>query len=89
VEASTALITSLLAESPAVLASLIERGRSLIEQNPGFATTHQWHGTNLFNAGFVEEAAASSQNGLELDPRSRIIHQNRAILLSVHLQDIS
>lgn len=58
-----------LSESPAVLASLIERGR--------------------FNAGFVEEAAASYQNGLELDPRSRIIHQNRAILLSVHLQDIS
>jgi TolB-like protein/thioredoxin-like negative regulator of GroEL len=83
VEAATALITPLLAESPAVLASLIERGRTLIAQNPGFATTHQWHGTNLFNAGFVEEAAASYRNGLELDPRSRIIHQNLAILLSV------
>jgi len=81
VEAATALITPLLAESPATLQALIERGRALIAREPGFATTHQWHGTNLLNAGFVEEAAATYRTGLELDPRSRIIHQNLAILL--------
>jgi TolB-like protein len=83
VEAATALITPLLAESPAALESLIERGRQLIARNPGFATTHQWHATNLFNAGFVEEAVAAYGIGLDLDPRSRIIHQNLAILLVV------
>jgi TolB-like protein/Flp pilus assembly protein TadD len=83
VEAATALITPLLAESPAALESLIERGRQLIARNPGFATTHQWHATNLFNAGFVEEAVAAYRAGLDLDPRSRIIHQNLAILLVV------
>jgi TolB-like protein len=83
VEAATALITPLLAESPAALESLIERGRQLIARNPGFATTHQWHATNLFNAGFVEEAVAAYRTGLELDPRSRIIHQNLAVLLVV------
>ncbi len=40
-------------------------------------------GTNLFNAGFVEEAVAAYRMGLELDPRSRIIHQNLGILLVV------
>jgi TolB-like protein len=83
VEAATALIQPLLAESPATLESLIERGRNLIARNPGFATTHQWHATNLFNAGFVEEAVAAYGIGLDLDPRSRIIHQNLAILLVV------
>ena len=83
VEAATALITSLLADSPATLESLIERGRQLIARNPGFATTHQWHGNNLLTAGFVEEAVAAYRTGLELDPRSRIIHQNLGILLVV------
>lgn len=83
VEAATALIQPLLAESPAELEALIERGRQLIARDPGFATTHQWHGTNLFNAGFVEEAVAAYRTGLELDPRSRIIHQNLAMLLVV------
>jgi TolB-like protein/predicted Zn-dependent protease len=83
VEAATALIQPLLAESPALLESIIERGRELIARDPGFATTHQWHATNLFTAGFVEEAAAAYRTGLELDPRSRIIHQNLAILLVV------
>jgi tetratricopeptide (TPR) repeat protein len=83
VEAATALIEPLLAESPEALDALIERGRNLIAHNPGFATTHQWHGTNLLNAGLVEEAAAAYRTALELDPRSRIIHQNLAILLVV------
>ncbi len=82
-EAATALIQPLQAQSPAALESLIERGRTLIARNPGFATTHQWHGTNLFNAGFVEEAVAAYRTGLEVDPRSRIIHQNLAVLLVV------
>jgi TolB-like protein len=80
VEAATALIQPLLAESPAALELLIERGRQLIARNPGFATSHQWHATNLLNAGFVEEAAAAYRTGLDLDPRSRIIHQNLAML---------
>jgi TolB-like protein len=83
VEAATALIQPLLAQSPAALTSLLERGRQLIARNPGFATTHQWHGTNLFNAGFVEEAVAAYRTGLDLDPRSRIVHQNLAMLLVV------
>jgi len=83
VEAATALIEPLLAESPAGLVSLIERGRRLIARNSGFATTHQWHGSNLFNAGFVEEAVAAYRAGLELDPRSLVIHQNLATLLMV------
>jgi TolB-like protein len=83
VEAATSLIQPLLADSPAMLETLIDRGRQLIARNPGFATTHQWHGTNLFKAGFVEEAVASYRTGLELDPRSRIIHQNLGILLVV------
>jgi tetratricopeptide (TPR) repeat protein len=83
VEAATALIQPLLAESPATLESIIERGRQLIARNPGFATTHQWHATSLFNAGFVEEAAAAYRAGLQLDPRSRIIHQNLGVLLLV------
>ena len=83
VEAATALIQPLLAQSPAALTSLLERGRQLIAHNPGFATTHQWHGTNLFNAGFVEEAVAAYRTGLDLDPRSRIVHQNLAMLLVV------
>jgi TolB-like protein/predicted Zn-dependent protease len=81
VEAATALIQALLAESPAALESLIEGGRQLIARNPGFATTHQWHAGNLLNAGFVEEAVAAYHTGLELDPRSRVIHQNLAMLL--------
>jgi len=83
VEAATALIQPLLAESPESLDALIARGRNLIAHSPGFATTHQWHGTNLLNAGFVEEAAASYRTGLDLDPRSRIIHQNLATLFMV------
>jgi len=83
VEAATALIQPLLAESPAKLGSLIETGRTLLARDPGFATTHQWHGTNLLNAGFVDEAVAAYRAGLELDPRSRIIHQNLAMLLVV------
>jgi tetratricopeptide (TPR) repeat protein len=83
VEAATALIQPLQVESPASLESLIERGRRLIARNPGFATTHQWHGTNLFNAGFVDEAVTAYRTGLELDPRSRIIYQNLGILLVV------
>jgi len=83
VEAATALIQPLLAQSPAALTSLLGRGRQLIARNPRFATTHQWHGTNLFNAGFVEEAVTAYRTGLDLDPRSRIVHQNLAMLLVV------
>jgi TolB-like protein/thioredoxin-like negative regulator of GroEL len=83
VEAATALIQPLLADSPALLESIIERGRQLIARSPGFATTHQWHATNLLNAGFVDEAVAAYRAGLELDPRSRIIHQNLGVLLVV------
>ena len=83
VEASTALITSLLADSPESLASLVEQGRDLIARSPGFATTHQWHATNLLNAGNVEEALGAYRTALDLDPRSRIVHQNLAMLLLV------
>jgi len=83
VEGATALIEPLLAGSPETLQLLIERGRSLIARNPGFATTHQWHGTNLLNAGYVEEAVTAYRAGLKLDPRSRIINQNLAILLVI------
>ena len=83
VEAATALISSLLAGSPTELASLVERGRDLIARSPGFATTHQWHATNLSIAGRVEEALAAYRVALDLDPRSRIVHQNLAMLLLV------
>jgi TolB-like protein/predicted Zn-dependent protease len=82
VEAATALISPLLADSAASLESLVEQGRDLIAHNPGFATTHQWHATNLLNAGRLEESLAAYEAGLRLDPRSRIIHQNLAILLA-------
>jgi len=86
IEAATALIEPLLADSPAVLEALVERGRDLIAGNPGFATTYQWHATNLFNSGRVEEALAAYRAALELDPRSRIVHQNLAMLLLVRGQ---
>jgi TolB-like protein/thioredoxin-like negative regulator of GroEL len=82
VEAQTALLTPLLADSPAARAPLIERGAALIARNPGFATTHQWHATNLMEAGRVEEAVAAYRLALELDPRSRVTHQNLAVLLT-------
>jgi len=37
----------------------------LIARDPGFATTHQWHGTNLLIAGFVEETVAAYRTGIE------------------------
>jgi TolB-like protein len=67
VEAATALIQPLLAQSPAALTSLLGRGRQLIARNPGF----------------VEEAVIAYRTGLDLDPRSRIIYQNLAALLVV------
>ena len=83
VEAATARISSLMADSPAVLESMIEQGRALIARDPGFATTYQWHATNLLNSGYVEEALAAYRAALDLDPRSRIVHQNLAMLLLV------
>lgn len=83
VEAATALIQPLLAASPAEDQALIEQGRNLIARDPGFATTHQWHGTNLLAAGWVDEAIASYRAALDLDPRSRIIYQNLAVVLLV------
>lgn len=56
--------------------------RDLIARHPGFATTHQWHATNLLNAGRVEEAITSYEAALALDPRARVIHQNLGILLT-------
>ncbi|HKX55205.1 MAG TPA: hypothetical protein VJN01_03855, partial [Xanthomonadales bacterium] len=81
IEAATALVQPLLADSPAALQALVARGRELIARDPGFATTHQWHGTNLLNAGFVEEARASYRAALDIDPLSRIVQQNLATLL--------
>jgi TolB-like protein len=78
VEAATVLINSTLADSPAAFEEVIERGRALIARNPGFATTHQWHATNLMYAGRAEEAISAYRAALELDPRSRITHQNLA-----------
>jgi TolB-like protein len=78
VEAATVLINSTLADSPTVFEEVIERGRALIARNPGFATTHQWHATNLMYAGRLEEAISAYRAALELDPRSRISLQNLA-----------
>jgi TolB-like protein/Tfp pilus assembly protein PilF len=83
VEAATARITSLLPESQQELELFVERGRELIARNPGFATTHQWHASNLLNLGYVDEAIAEYRAALDLDPRSRIVYQNLAMLLLV------
>jgi len=76
IEAATALMNPLMADSASRLETLIEQGRELLAGNPGFATTHQWHATNLLHAGRVEEAIEEFEYALELDPRSRVTHEN-------------
>jgi tetratricopeptide (TPR) repeat protein len=76
IEAATALIYS----SNEVTEQL-EYAKRAVALNAGFPTTHQWYGTGLVSMGDMAGAEREYRLALELDPRSRIIAENLAILL--------
>lgn len=49
-----------------------------IELNPSFATTYQWYGRMLADAGDIPASLEMYRRAWELDPRSRIIGNNYA-----------
>jgi tetratricopeptide (TPR) repeat protein len=49
-----------------------------IEQNPNYATAHQWYGIMLFYLARHEEALAELRRALEIDPLSLIINLDYA-----------
>jgi len=52
-----------------------------IELNPSFATSYQWYGRLLADAGDIPGSLAMYQRAWDLDPRSRIIGANYALQL--------
>jgi len=55
--------------------------RRAIALRPSFATAHQWYGTSLMSAGEPVAALAAAERSTALDPRSRVVGQNHAIVL--------
>jgi TolB-like protein/Tfp pilus assembly protein PilF len=53
-----------------------------IALRPSFATAHQWLGTALMSSGDLEGGVAESARAAELDPRSRVVGQNYAVVLT-------
>jgi TolB-like protein/Tfp pilus assembly protein PilF len=56
--------------------------RRAIALRPSFATAHQWLGTELMAGGDPAAGLESSSRAATLDPRSRVIAQNRAVVLT-------
>ena len=56
--------------------------RRAIALRPSFATAHQWLGTELMAGGEPAAGLESSARAATLDPRSRIIAQNYAVVLT-------
>jgi TolB-like protein/Tfp pilus assembly protein PilF len=77
IEAATALIYS----SNDIMEQLAY-SRQAIALNDGFATTHQWYGTTLSVLGDLQGAEREYRIALELDPRSRVITENLALLMT-------
>jgi len=59
--------------------ALLERAVSL---RPSFATAHQWLGTAVATAGDPQTGLASSERASMLDPRSPIVADNHAFVLT-------
>jgi adenylate cyclase len=56
--------------------------RRAIALRPSFATAHQWLGTELMAGGEPVAGLESSARAATLDPRSRVIAQNHAVVLT-------
>jgi tetratricopeptide (TPR) repeat protein len=75
VEAATAMIYS-----TDDIEQQIKLGKQAIDMNPSFATTHQWYATTIALVGDLETAVEEYLKALELDPRSRVINENLAVV---------
>jgi TolB-like protein/Tfp pilus assembly protein PilF len=53
-----------------------------IELRPSFATARQWLGTTLMASGDLASGVVESARAAELDPRSRVVGQNYAVVLT-------
>ena len=58
--------------------ALFERAIAL---QPSFATAHQWFGTSFVSAGDPAPGLAYSERSTALDPRSRVVGNNHALVL--------
>jgi TolB-like protein len=83
IEAATALIMS-----TNDLRQNTEYARQAIALNAGFPTTHQWYATALLASGDLRGSEREYRIAQELDPRSRIIADNLA-LLQVYMGDFA
>jgi TolB-like protein/Tfp pilus assembly protein PilF len=55
-----------------------------ITLRPSFATAHQWLANDLMGGGDLTGAIAAAERASALDPRSRVVAQNHAVVLTGH-----
>lgn len=55
--------------------------RRAIELNPSYAPARHWFAHFLMNQGRNEEALSEIENAIRAEPRSSVIHSNRAVIL--------